>query len=49
MGPNQLPARPADAPKHNLIGRQLTQAGDYRGAIAEFNAVLRIAPDFARA
>jgi hypothetical protein len=48
-GPNQSPAVPADAPKHNLIGRQLTQAGDYRGAIAEFNAALRIAPGFALA
>jgi hypothetical protein len=39
----------AAAQRHNVLGRQLTQAGRYREAVAELTEALRIAPGFALA
>jgi tetratricopeptide (TPR) repeat protein len=49
MAPTQSSDAQAAAREHNLTGRQLTQAGNYRGAIAELSEAIRIAPDFALA
>ena len=49
MAPTQSPGTQAAARQHNLLGRQLTQAGNYRGAIAELGEAIRLAPDFALA
>jgi hypothetical protein len=39
----------ATAQQHNILGRELTRAGQYREAIVELTEALRIAPDFALA
>jgi tetratricopeptide (TPR) repeat protein len=39
----------AAAQQHNVLGRQLTQAGRYPEAVAELTEALRIAPGFALA
>jgi tetratricopeptide (TPR) repeat protein len=39
----------AAAQQHNVVGRQLTQAGRYREAVVELTEALRIAPGFALA
>jgi len=49
-----LPAAPTASPaltaqQHNLLGRQLTKAGQYREATIELDEALRLAPDFALA
>jgi hypothetical protein len=44
-----LDSKSATAQQHNILGRQLTQAGRYREAIVELTEALRIAPDFALA
>jgi tetratricopeptide (TPR) repeat protein len=46
---NPQPAKPqalGSAQQHNLLGRELTNAGRYREAIVELTEALRIAPDF---
>ncbi|HEY2014073.1 MAG TPA: hypothetical protein VGH38_11270 [Bryobacteraceae bacterium] len=47
--PSRATVPSADAQKHNLAARQLTQAGHYREAIAELNEALRLAPDYSQA
>ena len=41
--------RRAAAEQHNIIGRQLTKAGQYRQAIAELTEAIRLVPHFALA
>jgi tetratricopeptide (TPR) repeat protein len=45
----RLGSRSATAQQHNILGRQLTQSGQYREAIVELTEALRIAPNFALA
>jgi tetratricopeptide (TPR) repeat protein len=46
---NVLDPKPATAQRHNLLGRELTQAGRFREAIDELTEAVRIDPDFALA
>ena len=46
MTPNP---KPLSAEAHFTLGNEKNKAGDYKGAIADYNAAIRLKPDFARA
>ena len=46
MTPNH---KPLSAETHFTLGNEKNKAGDYKGAIADYNAAIRLKPDFARA
>ena len=46
MKPNH---EPLSAETHFTLGNEKNKAGDYKGAIADYNAAIRLKPDFARA
>jgi tetratricopeptide (TPR) repeat protein len=41
-----MPVLTATAEQHNILGRQLTAAGQYREAVVELTEALRIEPNF---
>jgi tetratricopeptide (TPR) repeat protein len=47
--PSRAAVPSAEAHRHNLTGRQLTQAGQYREANAELTEALRLAPGYPHA
>ena len=47
MTPNHKPLSVHET--HFTLGNEKNKAGDYKGAIADYNAAIRLKPDFARA
>ena len=41
--------KPLSAEAHFIAGNEKSKSGDYKGAIADYTAAIRLKPDFARA